>query len=56
MKRYPQSWVKAGEHGWVSVKLTTFIDVEEGDNGDEMTFEYQGEKYKSVIAQGSRPG
>lgn len=51
-----KSWVNAGEHGWVEVQDTKFLNIEEGLHGDEMTFEYKGKEYKSRIAIGSRPG
>ena len=34
--RKPQ-WVKAGEHGWIDIKKTAFVDIEEGQFGDEYT-------------------
>ena len=55
MKRI--SWVKAGEHGWVNIDETEFIDIcEDGVGRDYYTFEYMGEVYESNIVSGSRPG
>ena len=56
MSNYHKSWVKAGQHGWISTKEVTFLNIEEGIRGDEMTFEYFGQEYKSIVALGSRPG
>lgn len=56
MKHYPKSWVKAGQHGWVDVDETEFENIEESFAGDVMSFTYKGEKYQSLIVQGSRPG
>ena len=49
-------WVNAGEHGWINLADAKFLDVEEGLHGDEYTFEYKGEEYRSVAVTGSRPG
>jgi hypothetical protein len=57
MKGYRQpQWVKAGEHGWIDIKKTAFVDIEEGQFGDEYTFIYEGEEYTSQIISGSQPG
>lgn len=48
-------WVKTDE-GWVNVEDVKFLDIQEGLYGDEMTFEYKGKEYTSLIALGSRPG
>lgn len=50
------NWVKAGQHGWISTKEVTFLNIEESFQGDVMSFQYMGQEYKSLIVQGSRPG
>jgi hypothetical protein len=49
------SWVKAGDT-WVDIDTTEFVDIEEGLYGDEYTFNYEGQEYKSQIVRGSQPG
>ena len=54
---YKKTWVYAdGE--WYEVKKVIFVDIEEGPNGDEMSFKLKGSDtiYKSLIVIGSKPG
>lgn len=51
------SWVYVDDQRrWVDVKDTEFLDIEEGFDGDVMTFEFNGNVYSSKIILGSRPG
>lgn len=59
MKSYKKTqWVKAGDHGWIDIDRTAFIDIEEGPFGDEYIFMLSGsdEVYRSQIISGSQPG
>jgi hypothetical protein len=50
------SWVKTKSE-WVKVDDVEFVDIAEGLHGDEMTFRYQGEEYRSVVVlASSSPG
>lgn len=49
------TWVKAGEYGWVNVEDVDFEDISEGPYGDLMTFYYKSEIFTSVIVNGSKP-
>jgi hypothetical protein len=57
-RRQETQWVKAGEHGWIDIKGTEFIDIEEGQFGDEYIFNLPGseEEFRSQIISGSQPG
>jgi len=51
------SWVYVdNQYRWVNVKDTEFLNIEEGFDGDVMTFEFNGNEYSSKIISGSRPG
>jgi hypothetical protein len=51
------SWVYVdNQYRWVNVKDTEFLNIEEGFDGDVMTFEFNGNEYSSKIIFGSRPG
>jgi len=51
------SWVYVdNQYRWVNVKDTEFLNIEEGFDGDVMTFEFNGNEYSSKIILGSRPG
>lgn len=51
-----KSWVKTDD-GWVNAKTVKFIDISEGLHGDEMTFEYKGKEFVSLICiSHSQPG
>jgi hypothetical protein len=50
------TWVYTNEqYGWVNVKKTEFLNIEEGLYGDIMYFEYNGERFFSKIVIGSKP-
>jgi hypothetical protein len=51
------SWVYINDqHRWVNVKHIVLLDIEEGFDGDIMTFIFNGNEYSSKIILGSRPG
>lgn len=50
-----RQWVKAGNE-WIDFTEVEFLDVEETPHGDEYTFEYEGETYKSLCVIGGKPG
>jgi hypothetical protein len=51
------SWVYINDqHRWVNVKHIVLLDIEEGFDGDVMTFIFNGNEYSSKIILGSRPG
>lgn len=49
------TWVRTDKE-WINSKDVEIIDCEEGMFGDEVTFIYQDNEYKSRIVIGSRPG
>lgn len=52
----PDSWVYAGEHGWVNQSQVSFVDISEDLFGNDiMAFEFKGRVYESNIVTGSRP-
>lgn len=51
-----KNWVYAGEHGWVNVDNTEFVDISEDWYGNDiLTFVYKGVHYYSNIVIGDRP-
>lgn len=51
------TWVYTDEtYGWVNSKDTEFLNIEEGFDGDIMTFEYMENEYSSKVVIGSKPG
>ena len=56
-----QAWVHAGEYGWIPQDLVVVLDIESDIYGNDLvTFKLshsdKGEKYKSNIVFGSKPG
>lgn len=56
-----ESWVHAGQYGWIPQNLVVVLDIESDIYGnDVVTFKLshsdKGEKYKSNIVFGSKPG
>jgi len=52
----PESWVHAGDYGWVNRKAVKFDDIYEDLLGqDVLCFTYKGKQYQSNVVIGSRP-
>ena len=56
MNMKQKTWVRAGQHGWISTDEIEFSDIEEGPFGDIMSFEFRDESFESQIVVGSKPG